>query len=403
MAEPIKLDGRHVHFTAEEFGGRLARLRAAMAAEGLDGMLLFAPETQYWLTGYDTFGFCFFQCLVLPLEGAPVLLTRSADRLQALFTSWLEDVRVWKDGAGADPTQDLKAILAETGLLTARLGVEFDTHGLTAANGRRLEATLGAEARLEDASPLVPALRLTKSPAEIAMVRRAAAIGDEAYRAARAEIRPGADEAAILAALQGAVFAAGGDFPANEVIIGSGPAAEGGDGRPTGALLCRYFTGRRALSAEDQITLEWAGVWRRYHAALMRTVPVGAARPEHVSMHAAAEDALLACEAALRPGRTMGEVFAAHEAAFERAGLGHARLNACGYALGARYTPSWMEPQMFHAGAPTVIGPDMVFFLHMILMDARSGAAMCLGRTSLVTESGAEPLSSLPLALDVAP
>ena len=133
----------------------------------------------------------------------------------------------------------------------------------------------------------------------------------------------------------------------------------------------------------------------------MRTVVVGKPRPEHVAMHAAAREALLACEERLVPGRTMGEVFAAHAETLDAHGLGHARLAACGYALGARYAPSWMEPQMFRAGEPVVVAPDQMFFLHMILADERTGAAMTLGRTSLVTADGPEPLSRLPLEMDV--
>ena len=71
-----------VHFTPGEMGGRLARLQAAMAARALDGMLLFAQESLFWLTGYDTFGFCFYQCLYVGADGRMALLTRSAD-LQA--------------------------------------------------------------------------------------------------------------------------------------------------------------------------------------------------------------------------------------------------------------------------------------------------------------------------------
>lgn len=396
------LEGRRLHFSTDEFASRDARLREAIAARGLDGLLLFAQESLYWLTGHDTFGFCFFQCLVVPASGAPVLLTRSADLRQAQYTSTLEDIRIWKDAAGADPSMDLAALLDELGLGGGKLGVELDTHGLTARNWRLLEARLADRATLEDASDLVSDLRLVKSPAEIAYLRRAAEIGDLAYHAARAEIRPGADEALVLAALQGSILAAGGDYPANEVIIGSGPVGSSAAGRPNGALLCRYYSGRRKLSAQDQITLEWAGVWRHYHAAAMRTLPVGAARPSHRDMHAAARDALWACEEALQPGRAMGEVFTAHAKALDGAGYGHARLNACGYAQGARFSPSWMEAQMFYEGAETQLAPGMTFFLHMILMDSDSGAAMTLGRTSLVTERGAEPLSTLDLGLDVA-
>ncbi|MFN3614078.1 MAG: M24 family metallopeptidase [Rubrimonas sp.] len=379
-------------FEQTEYDARLARAQAGMTARGLDGMLLFAPESHFWLTGYDTFGFCFFQVLILPAAGAPVLLTRSADLRQAQLTSTIRDVRIWRDGAGVDPTADLPALLSEMGLKGARLGVETDTHGLTAMNGDRLRARLQGVCALVEASDLIPALRLTKSPAEMAHVRRAADLADAAWDAALPLIGPGADEAAILAAMQGAVLGGGGDYPGNEFIIGSGERA----------LLCRYFSGRRRLEARDQLTLEWAGAHARYHAALMRTVVIGAPRAEHVRMHAAARDALLACEAALKPGRPMADVFDAHARALDEAGYGHARLNACGYALGARYTPSWMEPQMFYRGAPTIMGPGMVFFLHMILMDSATGAAMTLGRTSLVVETGAEPLSRLSLDLPMA-
>lgn len=374
-----------LHFASEEYEARRTRLRADMAARGLDAMLLFAPESQYWATGYDTFGYCFFQCLVIDHDGE-ALLTRSADLRQARHTSTVEDVRVWKDAAGADPTADLADLLASRGLAGKRLGIETDTQGLTARWGAAMAARIPG---LVEASDIAPRLRLTQSPAEIAMTRRAAEIGDACYLTALPLIRPGADEAAILAAMQGEVFAMGGDYAGNEFIIGSGE----------GALLCRYFAGRRRLEERDQLTLEWAGVWRHYHAALMRTVIVGAPRPEHVSMHGAATEALLACEAALKPGRAMGEVFAAHAEALDRAGFGAARLNACGYALAARFSPSWMEPFMFYENAETEMAPGMVFFLHMILMDSRTGAAMTLGRTSLVTEAGAEPLSALPLDL----
>lgn len=379
-----------LHFSAEEFDARAGRLRAEMAARGLDALLLFAPESQYWLTGYDTFGFCFFQCLVVT-ETRMALVTRSADLRQARLTSTLADIRVWKDGAGVDPSADLWALLADLGLAGKRLGWETDTHGLTMANGRRVEARLSGRAELVEASDLVPALRLVKSPAEIAYVREAARIADAGWTRALSAMGPGAEEAEILAALQGGMFAEGGDYPANPTILGSGELA----------LLCRFQSGRRRLDARDQVTVEWAGVARQYHVANMRCAVIGAPRPEHVRMHAAAREALEECEAALRPGRPMAEVFAAHARVLDARGLGAHRLNACGYSLGARFAPSWMDPQMFYEGAPTIMAENMVFFLHMILADSDTGTAMSLGRTSLIGPGGAEPLSTLTLDLPV--
>ena len=165
------------------------------------------------------------------------------------------------------------------------------------------------------------------------------------------------------------------------------------------ALLCRTQSGRQTLRPRDQLTLEWAGAFRHYHCAAMRTVVIGTPTPRHIELHAAARDALRACEAALVPGRPMADVFTAHAATLDAAGLADHRLNACGYALGARFAPSWMERQMFYDGAPTIMAPGMVFFLHMILMDSDSGTAMTLGRTSLITKTGAEGLNAHPLDL----
>ena len=249
-----------IHFTAEELAGRRHAAMTEMKRRKLDALLMFRQESMFYLTGYDTFGYVFFQSIVLTADGRMTLLTRSADQRQAKFTSVVEDIRVWVDREGANPAEDLKAILSEQGLKGARLGVEYDAYGLTARNGKRLDATMAGFASLEDASDLVTRLRLVKSPAEIAYVRKAAELADRAWDAAIATAAPNAFEGDILAAMHGEIFRGGGDDPGNEFIIGSGP----------GALMCRYYTGRRNLDASDQLTLEWAGTYRHYHAALMR-------------------------------------------------------------------------------------------------------------------------------------
>ena len=109
----------------------------------------------------------------------------------------------------------------------------------------------------------------------------------------------------------------------------------------------------------------------------------------------------MACEERLVPGTPMGAVFNAHAEVFDLHGLRAHRLNACGYSLGATYAPSWMDWPMFFHGNPVEVGPGMVFFLHMIVFDSEAGLAMTLGRTSIVTTRGPEPLSRAPLDLTV--
>ncbi|MDX8468670.1 Xaa-Pro peptidase family protein [Mesorhizobium sp. VK23B] len=380
-----------LHFERSEFDARRDRLLIEMAEKKLDAVLLFAQESMYWLTGYDTFGFCFFQCLVVKADGSMVLLTRSADLRQARHTSTIENIVLWTDRDGANPAIDLRNLLNDLDLLGARIGVEYDTHGLTAYNGRRVDEQLQTFGQIADASGIVGRLRLFKSPAEIAKAEKAAALSDDALDAALPLIKQGGDEGLILAAMQGAVFAGGGDYPANEYIIGSG----------ADALLCRYKAGRRKLTKNDQLTLEWAGVFHHYHAPMMRTVLTGKVSKRHQELFDAARAALLAVEKAMVPGNTFGDVFDAHARTLEAHNLTKHRLNACGYSVGARFTPSWMDMPMFYQGNPEPIAPNMTLFAHMIIMDSETESAMTLGRTYLTTESAPKPLSRHDLDLIV--
>ncbi len=380
-----------LHFERAEYDARRDRLIIEMADKKLDAVLLFAQESMYWLTGYDTFGFCFFQCLVVKADGSMMLLTRSADLRQARHTSTLDNIVVWTDRDGANPALDLRNLLNDLDLLGARIGIEYDTHGLTAYNGRRVDEQMQTFGQIADASGIVSRLRLFKSPAEIKKAEKAAALADDAIDAALKIIKQGADEGAILAAMQGAIFAGGGDYPANEFIIGSG----------ADALLCRYKAGRRKLTKNDQLTLEWAGVFHHYHAPMMRTVLTGKASKRHQELYDASLAALLAVEKAMTPGNTFGDVFDAHARIIEAHGLTKHRLNACGYSVGARFTPSWMDMPMFYQGNPEPIAPDMTLFARMIIMDSETETAMCLGRTYLTTDSQPRPLSRHDLDLIV--
>jgi Xaa-Pro dipeptidase len=380
-----------LHFSQTEHASRLDRLKARMAHEKLDAVLLFAQESMYWLTGYDTFGYCFFQTLVVKADGSMTLLTRSADLRQARHTSIIENINIWVDRTNADPTSDLKDLLNDLDLLGARIGVEYDTHGMTGRVARLLDNQLMSFCEMVDASYLISELRLVKSPEEIVYVKKAAELADDALDAALKLTKAGASEADILAAMQGAIFAGGGDYPANEFIIGSAEDA----------LLCRYKAGRRTLDAQDQLTLEWAGTFAHYHAAMMRTVVIGQPTPRHQELFDACQEAIQEIEKVMRPGHSFGDVFEAHARVLDERSLTRHRLNACGYSLGARFSPSWMEHQMFHVGNPQAILPDMSLFIHMIIMDSERNTAMTLGHTYLTTEDAPQVLSRHPLEMIV--
>ncbi len=378
-----------LHFERNEFDARQQRTCERLNAENLDGLLMFRQESMYYLTGYDTQGFVYFQCLVMTADGQFVLLTRAPDLRQARHTSTIDDVRIWVDREGADPAAELKDLLAGMGLQGKRLGIELESYGLTGRSWERLRTTLDGFCHLEDASDLVNRLRVVKSPAELDFMQESAELGDRAHAAARDIAGPGVSEGDILAAMQGAIFSGGGDYPAGHSIVGSGE----------NALLCRYYTGRRTLSDNDQLMLEFAAAYRHYHACQMCTILIGKPDPAHVAMHDACGEALSACQTTLKPGATMGDVFDAHAGVMDNHGYKAHRLNACGYSIGSTFPPNWMDWPMFFHGNSVVIEPHMTFFLHMILMDSDSGRAMALGESVVVTGAGCDPLNKAPLDL----
>ena len=380
-----------LHFSAEEFNNRKDKVIKLLKQKKLDALLMFRQESMYWLTGYDTFGYVFFQTLVLDQKGNIVLLTRAPDLRQAQNTSNINDIRIWVDKNESNPTEDLKIILDELNLKGKNIGVEYEAYGLTGRNALRLNKSLENYCSIEDTSELVTKLRVIKSNEEINYVKKAANLADKALSEVWKHAKAGVSESKILAEMNKVIFEGGGDYPANEFIIGSGK----------NALLCRYQAEKQILNSRDQLTIEWAGTYRHYHSAMFRTIPIGKADPKHYKMHEACIETLSNCEIKLKPGNKIGEVFDIHAKTFDDLGYKNSRMNACGYSLGATFSPNWMDWPMLYTGNPYVIKPGNIFFMHMILMDSENNLAMNLGETYLVTESGNERLGNQKLDLVV--
>jgi Xaa-Pro dipeptidase len=378
-----------LHFSKEEFQKRKIDILKTMKEQKLDALLIFRQESMYWLTGYDTFGYVFFQTLVLDKDGNITLLTRAPDLRQAQNTSNIQDIRIWIDKDGSNPTDELKIILNEFNLKGKIIGIEYEAYGMTGRSALKLNRSLENYCEVRDESELITKLRAVKSKEEIIYVKKAADLADNALNEAWKYAKAGASEAKILAEMQKAVLEGGGDYPANEYIIGSGH----------NALLCRYQAEKRILSNQDQLSIEWAGVYKHYHSAMFRTILIGKVNPKHIKMYEACLEALTDCEKKLIPGNTVGEVFDIHAKIFDELGYNKSRMNACGYSLGSTFSPNWMDWPMLYTGNPYVIQPGNVFFMHMILMDSANELAMNLGETYLVTENGNERLGKQKLDL----
>ena len=378
-----------LHFSDQEFSNRKNNTIESMKKFGLDAILIFRQESMYWLTGYDTFGYVFFQTLVMDQKGNMILLTRAPDLRQAQNTSNIKDIRIWVDKNNSDPTHELKNILNELNLKGKNIGVEYEAYGMTGRSAMKLNESLKNFCTLGDHSELITALRVVKSDEEITYVKKAAELADKALDVVWKFAKKGVSESKILAEMNKVIFEGGGDYPANEFIIGSGK----------NALLCRYQSEKQILSSPDQLTIEWAGTYKHYHSAMFRTIPIGKANKKHYEMHEACIAALKNCEKELIPGNKIGNVFDIHAKTFDDLGFKKARMNACGYSLGATFSPNWMDWPMLYTKNPYNIEVGNIFFLHMILMDSDSQLAMNLGETYLINEKGSERLGKQKLDL----
>ena len=372
-------------FEDTEFHGRIERVRSELRHRKLDALLLFAQESLYYLTGYDTTGYVFFQSAILTTDHPAItLLTRRPDLAQARDTSLIRDIRVWYDGEDARPAEDLKAIMDEKGLRSARVGVELATYGLTAANWRQVERALTGWCEVVDASDIVRQLRLYKSAAELAYVREAARIGDQAVAAMISATRAGRLTGEVTAAGLTAILVSGGDIPCEWPIVNSGPRAVYG----------RSVVGAYPIGERDQVVCEFATSYRRYTVCNERTIFVGGVSPRQQAMFNLVRDTLSAMTEAAKPGRTLGDIDREHRRVLDAGGYAAHRYGACGYSLGATYPPTWMDvPPMLYAGNPLPCAPGMVLFPHVMLGDTEARTAVAMGYTVVITEAGCEVLS----------
>jgi Xaa-Pro dipeptidase len=186
-------------FEAAEFDRRMNRLTDAMGSRGLDGMVTFVQENQYWLCGYETTGFHSFpQALIVTAAGSKLLVTRQLEIENATENAYSLPAVGYRDDE--DPGTAMARGLAEMGLSSGKVGLEKKTPWVTI---QVYEALLdGApDAEFVDCSGMIELLRSVKSAPEIAYMREAARCVGAAMRAGIDAVHAGATEFEVAAAV----------------------------------------------------------------------------------------------------------------------------------------------------------------------------------------------------------
>ena len=375
------------HFSREEFSQRQQKTRKHLQNLELDGLLLFKIEDMYWLTGYESDGFCIFGSMFIGTDGALTHLARPADLGNLSYSSICEDVRISPDTEDSTRAEHIKDMLRSLGMEGKKIGIQVDTMGLTPRLFLEISAILDGWCELTVAPDFIRILRLVKSPQELNYFRKAGEVMDIVMDKVIEATYPGAFEGDIYATFYDTLFRLDADLPAHIPPLGSGESA----------LNLRYTSKRKNVSENDQVTLELGLAYRHYHVACMGVVLTG---PEinnrHLKMHKTSVTALDEVQAALRPGTTVGELFDIYKETLEEHGEHDAVLTVAGYTMGAMWPPTWMEEPMIFEGNPLVLEENMTFFTHMILNDRETGLSMAVGETAIVTKDAPEIITHTP-------
>ena len=384
-------------FTRDEYDARIARSINAMAAQGLDALIISDPSNMAWLTGYDGWSFYVHQCVVLTAAGDIFWFGREQDANGARRTTFLPDADIvayadhYVQSAERHPMQVLVAEMETRRCAGGAIGVEMDNYWFSAAAFRTLEHGL-ANAALKDATALVNWQRAVKSPRELDYMRIAGKRVSKMHARIAEYAEAGIRKCDLVAEIYDAALRhdpelGGGDYPAIVPLLPSGADAA-----------APHLTWDDAPLREGEGTFfEIAGVCHRYHCPLSRTLFLGTPPQKFRDAESAVLEGMEAGLAAARAGNLCEDIAGAFFGVLSRHGI--EKSNRTGYPIGLSYPPDWGERTMsLRAGDRSELRPGMTFhFMTGLWME---DWGLEITESFVIRESGApELLADVPRAM----
>lgn len=384
-ALPPRFRGSECPFPEEEFRQRLTRVRDGMASEGFEALLVTDPSDIFYLTGYGTFEVSVHVALVVTADDV-LLQVPSIEMGPALITTRVEQVAGYRWEGIGDVLEPLVQALNH--------GVE--TVAVDAWHGSLRTGVLdGLNARLPGArfvhnNGLIKKIRIVKSPAEIDYLRQSARITEEGLKTAREAVAPGMTDNEVAAIGARALIDAGSEFMSMQPIVTAGVRSS--------FIHCNHR--RTVIEKNDSVFLEFGPSLYRYTAPMMQTVVAGGQpTAEMQKVHDGCRRVVDALLNSVKPGATFDSAARAAEQALRPLAERVFFSGVFGYTVGAQFPPSWVEGSGFIArGGNTGFRAGMVFHLPVCLRVPGQWGIGC-SETILVTEDGAEPITSNPWTL----
>ncbi len=379
-------------FSTAEYRARVNDVKQRMAQAGFDLIICQDPSNMCWLTGFDGWSFYVPQCVLVHQEEEwPIWFGRAQDAKAAHVTTDLPAVNIVPYSESlvqhpvGHPYDELVDLIDDRGWSDARVGVELDAHFYTARCHETLVKGL-PNAKLSNNGDLVNWARLVKSDGEIALMKQAGEIGTETMNATISKIRAGVPQNEVIAEVYRAQIAGtngrGGDYTALCPLI------QVDEGTSTPHLTWSDLP----IPSDVLVMVELAGVRRRYHSPLTRTVHIGKP-PEKIKTLAQVivEGVDVGLELA-RPGNTCEQVEAGWQAVLNRNGI--TKESRVGYSIGVGYPPDWGERTCsLRPGDHTVLQAGMCFHFQSGVWLDDFGCAV--SESFVVTESGGQRLCNV--------
>lgn len=296
------------HFSTQERDRRWAKVRALMRSEGID-VIVVPPHTGHhdhfsanarYLTGLG--GYSLEVGAVFPLEGGVTAVTVPdvAPAKWRMQQDWLDDIRsngrAFGDGLIAR-LKELRLGKAKIGIAGWRNVPRFEDGLVPQPFHAKLTSEFPA-ANLVDCTHLLDRARYVKSDEEIEFLRRSVALAEAAIKAMHWIARPGVEECAVYAAMLAAMVERGGEVPA--MIMWSAGSGE--------ALVSAGPPLRRALAACDLLRVEVEGRYAGYCGQVTQMAVLGRLPERYRDLWGLQQEVLQACNEAMRPGITLGEL-----------------------------------------------------------------------------------------------
>ncbi|MEM2466674.1 MAG: Xaa-Pro peptidase family protein [Candidatus Bathyarchaeia archaeon] len=391
---------KEIPFSKSEYRDRLNKVRKLMAQEKIDLLFLSAPESLFYISGYQAE---WYQAqspkIWLPASGAAIhvdhdkfiLFDTEEEQVLCRYTTVSTDTRIF--GPTTDTSEMPSWIVQELkkeGWLTGTVGLEMRSYRPNRVVSEMFQRLFEKEGcNVVDGTDIVREVRSVKSPQEIAYIERAAEIAEIGIKTAMEVLKPGMTELEVYGEIVNAMAKAGGENPALPVLVTSGPKC----------ACLHALASRKKIKKGELVNVDVCGVYNRYHADIARTFSIGKPDPDVANIVELSAKAFDLVRELIRPNLPVKEFNDQMRAYYRKVGILHDKWWVGGYELGIAFPPDWVGQFVYDidldAGDKRFVPGTVVNYESNFYLPHKAGVSYQIN-TLVFTEKQAKILGKIP-------